>query len=101
MALLKRDEYKSILGSAIENMTEPEQAVAFLSQATEGADELYTTLESMTAENERLKATNKALAKQNAQLYLGKGVVTQDPDPTPEQPTITIKDLFDEKGHLK
>ena len=102
MALFKRDEYKNILGSAIEHMNEPDQAVAFLSQATEGAEEVYTAYESAVAENEKLKATNKALASLNAQLYLGKGVTDQGTDkPDTGEKAVSINDLFDDKGFLK
>ena len=99
--MLKRDEYKNVLGSAIEHMNEPEQAASFLTQASEEADELYTSYESAIAENTRLKESNKSLAKLNATLYLNKGVQNADPE-EPTKPSIpTISDLFDEKGFLK
>ena len=101
--MLGKDKHKSLLDSAMENLTNPDEIGQYLLQASDDAQEVYTTLAQKETDIAKLQSDNKALAKLNASLYQRVGVEKQEPEEHEEASTsqVKISDLFDERGRIK
>lgn len=106
---MTKEEYTNKASAILENLEDRGAVSTALDELRTAFYEEVEKRETSEATTEELKTKNDGLLKANMDLFLKVGktstgdeepVVEDEPEKTPEE-TITIDDLFDERGELK